>query len=90
MRGLQLQAGVERVLCLGAHSDDIEIGCAGTMLQLTEAAEPIEVTWIVFSGEGRREQEARASAQAVLARAKSAEIHVERFRDGFFPSQSAK
>ena len=89
VRGLQLQRGVERVLCLGAHSDDIEIGCAGTLLQLTEAAQPIEVTWIVFSGEGRRADEARTSAQAVLARAKSAEIQIERFRDGFFPSQGA-
>jgi LmbE family N-acetylglucosaminyl deacetylase len=80
---------VERVLCLGAHSDDIEIGCAGTMLQLTEAEQPIEVTWVVFSGEGRREREARQSAEALLARAKSAEIRIERFRDGFFPSASA-
>jgi LmbE family N-acetylglucosaminyl deacetylase len=89
MRSLHLQPGIERVLCLGAHSDDIEIGCAGTVLQLTEASTPIEVTWIVFSGEGRREHEARTSAQAVLARAKSAEIQIERFRDGFFPSQAA-
>jgi LmbE family N-acetylglucosaminyl deacetylase len=89
VRGVRLQSGVERVLCLGAHSDDIEIGCTGTLLQLTEAERPIEVTWIVFSGVGEREREARASAQAVLARAKSAEIKIERFRDGFFPAQSA-
>jgi LmbE family N-acetylglucosaminyl deacetylase len=90
MLGLALQPGVERVLCLGAHSDDIEIGCGGTLLHLTEGERPIEVTWVVFSGEGPREHEARESARALLARAKSAQIEVERFRDGFFPSQSAE
>ena len=89
MLGLRLQPGVERVLCLGAHSDDIEIGCAGTLLQLTEGERPIDVTWVVFAAEGRREKEARESAAAVLARAKSAQIVVQQFRDGFFPSQSA-
>lgn len=85
----QWQPGPERVLCLGAHSDDIEIGCAGTLLRLTEGERPLEVTWVVFSAEGRREQEAQASARAVLDRAKSAEIELQRFRDGFFPSQMA-
>jgi LmbE family N-acetylglucosaminyl deacetylase len=89
MLGFRLQPGVERVLCLGAHSDDIEIGCAGTLLQLTEGERPIDVTWVVFAAEGRRENEARASASAVLARAKSAQIMIQQFRDGFFPSQSA-
>jgi LmbE family N-acetylglucosaminyl deacetylase len=89
MLGIRLQPGVERVLCLGAHSDDLEIGCGGTLLQLTEGERPIEVTWIVFSGDGQREREARASAEALLAGAKSADIRTERFRDGFFPSQAA-
>jgi len=90
MLRLPLKPGVERVLCLGAHSDDIEIGCGGTLLQLTEEEQPVEVTWVVFSGEGPREEEARASARAVLARAKSAQIEIEHFRDGFFPAQSAE
>ena len=89
MLGIRLQPGLQRVLCLGAHSDDLEIGCGGTLLQLTESEDPVEVTWIVFGAEGRREREARESAQALLAHAKSAEIRVERFRDGFFPAQSA-
>ena len=89
MLALRLPADVERVLCLGAHSDDLEIGCGGTLLQLTEADRPIEVTWVVFSGEGPRAGEARTSAAALLGRAKSADIRVEGFRDGFFPSQSA-
>lgn len=90
MHALRTQPGVERVLCLGAHSDDIEIGCGGTVLHLTEGDAPIEVTWVVFSGVGQRGQEARESATALLARAKSAQIEIERFRDGFFPSQSAE
>lgn len=90
MLGLSLdrwRPGAERVLCLGAHSDDIEIGCAGTLLRLTEGGWPIEVTWVVFSAEERREQEAQESARAVLASAKSAHIEIQRFRDGFFPAQ---
>jgi len=87
MLELRLQPGVQRILCLGAHSDDIEIGCAGTVLRLTESEYPVEVTWVVFSAHGVREQEARDSARAVLARAKSAQIETETFRDGFFPAQ---
>ena len=87
---LPLQAGVERVLCLGAHSDDIEIGCAGTLSLLTEGERPIEVTWVVFSADGPREQEARNSARTLLAAAKSAQIEIEHFRDGFFPAQGAQ
>lgn len=90
MRGLSLDRqgpGAARVLCLGAHSDDIEIGCAGTLLKLTAEEHPLEVTWIVLSAGERREREARASAEAVLARAKSTRIEVQQFRDGFFPAQ---
>lgn len=91
MLSLQLEAGDEplRVLCLGAHSDDLEIGCGGTILKLCAAGRPVSVTWVVWSGEGRREQEARESAEIFLERAKAREVIVHPFRDGFFPSQSA-
>jgi LmbE family N-acetylglucosaminyl deacetylase len=85
---LRFATDVERVLCVGAHSDDIEIGCAGTILRLMEAERPPQVTWLVFSGLGPRGHEAEQSARALLARAKSVDIRVETFRDGFFPSQS--
>jgi len=85
---LRFATDVERVLCVGAHSDDIEIGCAGTILRLLEAERPPQVTWMVFSGPGSRGHEAEQSARALLARAKSVDIRVETFRDGFFPSQS--
>jgi LmbE family N-acetylglucosaminyl deacetylase len=74
-----------RVLALGSHSDDIEIGCGATLLALTRARPEVEVTWVVLGAEGRREQEARASAEAFLAAASGADIVVHGFRDGFLP-----
>jgi LmbE family N-acetylglucosaminyl deacetylase len=74
-----------RVLALGSHSDDIEIGCGATLLALTRAIPEAEVTWVVLGAEGRREREARASAKAFLAAAPRAEVVVHGFRDGFFP-----
>jgi LmbE family N-acetylglucosaminyl deacetylase len=73
-----------RVLCLGAHSDDIEIGCGGLILSLTNRG-PIDVNWVVFSGAGRREQEARDGARLFLKGAARASVTVKQFRDGFFP-----
>lgn len=73
-----------RVLCLGAHSDDIEIGCGATILQLL-SHQQVEVVWVVFSGNARRAQEARRAAGLFLAGAPCHEIIVRQFRDGFFP-----
>ncbi len=75
------------VLCLGAHADDLEIGCGGTLLKLGEIGHPVLVTWVVFSALGPRQQEARDSAEVFLARVKTKDIAVKGFRDGFFPSQ---
>jgi LmbE family N-acetylglucosaminyl deacetylase len=76
---------VLRVLCLGAHADDIEIGCGGTVLALTEQRRNVTVDWVVFSAAPEREREARASADAFLAAAKEKSVVVKAFRDGFFP-----
>jgi LmbE family N-acetylglucosaminyl deacetylase len=73
-----------RVLCLGAHSDDIEIGCGGTILRLSESM-PIECTWVVFSAGEIREKEARKSANLFLDKASSKNIIINDFRNGFFP-----
>src|SRR3989442_8707870 len=73
------------VLCLGAHCDDIEIGCGGTILNLTEGRRDVSVTWVVFSGDDARAREARASAAMFLAAARESTVMVHRFRDGFFP-----
>ena len=74
-----------RVLCLGAHSDDLEIGCGGTILKLTDGQSPLDVTWIVFSGNTERRREATESANVFLAHAAKREVIVKEFRDGFFP-----
>ena len=78
-----------RLLCLGAHSDDIEIGCGGTVLRIAAEVPGLVVRWIVFSGDERRGTEARNSAAAVLEHVSEKQIEVLGFRDGYFPSQSA-
>jgi LmbE family N-acetylglucosaminyl deacetylase len=77
-----------RLLLLGAHSDDIELGCGGSVLRLV-AERPTEVCWVVFSATGDRAREATGSAQDFLAGAASADIRTLDFPDAFFPSRSA-
>jgi LmbE family N-acetylglucosaminyl deacetylase len=74
-----------RVLCLGAHSDDIEIGCGGTVLTLLRQCSKVSVRWVVFSTDERRAGEATVSADAFLTGANEREIILKRYRDGFFP-----
>jgi LmbE family N-acetylglucosaminyl deacetylase len=78
---------VTRVLCLGAHSDDIEIGCGGTLLKLLRDRSDLQVQWVVFSGRGSRAREARASAKAFLAGGAKSKVVIRQFRDSFFPTQ---
>jgi LmbE family N-acetylglucosaminyl deacetylase len=89
MKELQLAAPGDRlsVLCLGAHSDDIEIGAGATLLSMQERGVRLDVHWCVLSGVGEREKEARASASDFLAAAESSQIEVMSFRDGLFPEQ---
>jgi LmbE family N-acetylglucosaminyl deacetylase len=77
--------GVKRVLCLGAHSDDIEIGCGGTILSLIEKSNRIEFYWLVLSANPERTKEATRSAGAFLRRARKKTVVVKPFRDGFLP-----
>jgi LmbE family N-acetylglucosaminyl deacetylase len=89
MHNLNLAAGVKRVLCLGAHSDDIEIGCGGTVLKLIRENPALEFYWVVLSGNASRAQEARASAERFLEGAASARVVTLEFQDTLFPTQFA-
>lgn len=89
MIGLRLARPDARlsVLCLGAHSDDIEIGAGGTLLGWIAAGLRLEVHWCVLSAPGPRAAEAEASAAAFLPGAATTRINLGRFEDGFFPYQ---
>jgi LmbE family N-acetylglucosaminyl deacetylase len=83
---LKIKSGSSpRILCLGAHSDDIEIGCGGTILKLIRTYPHASIHWITLSANSQRAEEARASAEAFLCRAETKEVAVESFLDGFFP-----
>lgn len=73
------------ILCLGAHSDDIEIGCGGTLIKLLGQNPGIEVQWVVFSAAGERGAEARSSAETLLREVKQKRIVLHEFRDTCFP-----
>jgi LmbE family N-acetylglucosaminyl deacetylase len=76
---------VRQVLCLGAHADDIEIGCGATVLKLVALYPEADFHWVVFSATGIRNDEAESSAGRFLHDAGSKTIEVRSFRDGFFP-----
>lgn len=87
---LQLSLGsVRRILCLGAHSDDIEIGAGGTVLELAGQFPDLEIFWVVFSASSLRAEEARQSAEAFLDRVVNKEIRIGSFRESYFPSEWA-
>jgi LmbE family N-acetylglucosaminyl deacetylase len=79
-----------RVLAIGAHPDDIEIGCAGTILKLIEEGTVSEIRWVVLSGEGERAVEARHSADALLEGVPLSQVVVCDFPDGFFPYEGKR
>ncbi len=73
------------VLCLGAHSDDIEIGCGGTILRLLQTYRNCHVTWVVFCADKARKREAITSAKRFLRGAKANTIITKAFKESFFP-----
>ena len=79
-----------RVLCLGAHSDDIEIGCGATLLRLAGRRPRPEFRWVVWSAAGQREHEALRGAKQFLGSAATDAVRVHAFRDGYFPAQFAE
>jgi LmbE family N-acetylglucosaminyl deacetylase len=83
--GLSAFGPLRRVLVIGSHSDDIEIGCGGTLLTLTRSSPELEVDWLVLAASAERAEEARASAADFLAAAAVSRVEVHGFRDGFLP-----
>src|SRR5208283_4994031 len=85
--GLQLSkrnGDAIQLLCLGAHSDDIEIGCGGTLLHLKQVFPGLKFHWVVFSAGGARGQEAAKAAEMFTAGCEK-EIALKEYRDGFLP-----
>lgn len=80
---------LRRVLCIGAHCDDVEIGCGGAVLKLIRENPDAEVDWVVVSSTDTRAREARVSAERFLAGARVGNVIIKQFRDGFFPYEGA-
>ena len=78
---------VNRILCLGAHSDDIEIGAGGTLLKLVSQVPDLEIQWVVFSAPGPRADEARRSAEEFLVGVPRKQVIIGSFRESYFPSE---
>jgi LmbE family N-acetylglucosaminyl deacetylase len=79
-----------QILCVGAHSDDIEIGCGGAILKLINEYKTLTIHWIVFSAEPERKREALKSARLFLKETVTENPSVEDFRASFFPDQYAQ
>src|SRR4026209_937762 len=71
------------LLCLGAHCDDIEIGCGGTVLRLPERCPELRVHWVVWSSAPERAAEARRIAERFLRRVRNQEVVIKEFRNSF-------
>ena len=85
MLNLSAAEPLRRILAIGCHADDIEIGCGGALLTLARSSPNLEVDWVVLAAPGERGAEARASAAAFLDGVAKARVEVHDFRDGFLP-----
>jgi LmbE family N-acetylglucosaminyl deacetylase len=83
---LRAEGSPARLLGLGAHCDDLEIGCGGTMLRLAQERPELEVLWVVFASTAERAAEARASAAEFLTGFRQSRVVVHEFRDGYLPA----
>jgi len=84
------RASPVNVLCLGAHSDDIEIGCGGTILHLAEQFPSCVLHWVVFSALGVRAAEAQRGAELFAGTSTIKGPILKPFRDGFMPFVGAE
>jgi len=81
---------LRRILCLGSHCDDIEIGCGGTILRLLREHPEVEIYWLVFSSTPVRKKEAARAADLFTEGAKKKRVVIRNYRDRFFPSQNVQ
>ena len=79
-----------QILCVGSHSDDIEIGCGGTIFRLIEEHPDCQFHWVVFSALEKRAQEARDAAAQFAGEARLSTLLLKDFRDGFLPFVGAE
>lgn len=77
------------VLCLGAHCDDVEIGCAGTLLRLRVQQPSAEIHWAVLTSTPERRLETLEGARRILGDDAARRVHIDSFRDGYLPHEGA-
>jgi LmbE family N-acetylglucosaminyl deacetylase len=87
MTPLSFPGGLREVLVLGAHCDDIEIGCGATLASLASAMPDVRLQIVVFSGTETRARETRSALASLLPAGARADIEIRDFRDGFFPGE---
>jgi len=89
MLGLPLTTDRQRlsVLCLGAHGDDIEIGCGGALLRWLKEYRRVEVTWVVASATAARAKEVRGSAEALARGVARLDLVLGDFQDAHLPAE---
>jgi LmbE family N-acetylglucosaminyl deacetylase len=83
----QAMSQPRQVLCLGAHCDDIEIGCGGMLLSLRRRHPGLAIHWAVFSGEDARQAETSAAAARLIGEGSGSRLELHAFRGSYFPSQ---
>ena len=87
MMSLEIPPSVRRVLCIGAHCDDVEIGCGGTLLALAQARPDLELTVAVFASDETRAKETRAALAELLGERARLRLELATFRNSYFPGE---
>jgi LmbE family N-acetylglucosaminyl deacetylase len=88
--GLPVGRGLRRILCIGAHCDDIEIGCGGTLIQLQKVNSEFRVDWAILSGTAERQAESRAAMERLIAPMHRGQIFFGDLPDAGFPAEYAR
>ena len=90
MLGIRFESGLKTVLCIGAHCDDVEIGCGGTLLELQAQHPQAAFHWAVFSSEDGRGAETRDAARQLIANPQALTLDIHDFRASYYPAQWAE